>query len=133
MKRLVSFALAVAMLLCMVVASASAGTFSASNLAKSKASNSATETKTTGNGVSAKGTTTSMTANATFFFRVWKYTAWQASNGATVSGNKSFTMTTLKDGNDQPRLWKGTSYYIAATHSKSSKVETASCGGTWNP
>lgn len=134
MKKLISLLLAVSMLLCLAFSSAYAdGTFSASKLAKGDASNSASIEKTTGNGVAAQGNVTSMTSNATFFFRVWKNSTWQASNGKRVSGTGSFSLTTLYDGNDNPRLWKGTSYYIAVTHSSYSSVTTASTSGTWHP
>lgn len=133
MKRFFGLFLTIILLTSLLVPSALAAGFSTGALSKGAASNSSSVTKTTGNGVSATGETTNMTNNATFHFRVWKNSSWQASEGKRVSGTQIFSMKTLYDGYGNPRLWKGTSYYLASTHSSTSSVSSASCSGTWAP
>lgn len=134
MKRFVSMLLAVIMLLCITISSASAAGFSTEPLAKNSAHNTSVVEKTTGNGVAAGADVSYMTPNATFHFRVWKNSpVWQASDGVRKTGIGHVTMTTLYDGNGQPRLWKGVSYYLAVTHSQYSNVSSGSTRGEWNP
>lgn len=133
MKRFFGLFLVVILLTSLLVPSALAASFSTGALSKGEASNSSSVTKTTGNGVSATGKTTNMTNNATFHFRVWKNSSWKASEGKRISGIKSFSLKTLYDGYGNPRLWNGTSYYLASTHSSTSNVSSASCSGTWAP
>ena len=132
MKRLVSVILLVVMILT-VCATAFAADFSTPELAKNAVKNSGNIKKTTGNGTSAKVSATMSKSKATFHFRVWKYTGWQASEGARITNSGSATLKTLRDGNDEPRLWKDVNYYLAATHSSQSKVNKASSSGSWNP
>ena len=134
MKRFVSMLLAVVILLCITISSASAAGFSTTTLSKNGVHNTPAVTKTTGNGVVAGADVSYMTPNATFHFRVWKNSpVWQASDGVRKTGIGHVTMTTLYDKYGQPRLWKGVSYYLAVTHSQYSNVSSGSTRGEWNP
>lgn len=134
MKRFVSMLLAVVMLLCIIISSASAAGFSTPTLSKNGVHNTSAVEKTTGNGVAAGADVSNMTTNATFHFRVWKSSpVWQASDGVRKTGIGHVTMTTLYDNYGQPRLWKEVSYYLAVTHSQYSNVSSGSTCGEWNP
>lgn len=134
MKRFVSMLLAVVMLLCITISSASAAGFSTPTLSKNGVYNTSAVTKTTGNGVAAGADVSGMTTNATFHFRVWKSSpVWQASDGVRKTGTGHVTMTTLYDNYGQPRLWKEVRYYLAVTHSQYSNVSSGSTCGEWNP
>lgn len=135
MKRILSMILAISLVLSIGLSSAFAeGYFdTVSMLAKGESRKSDTETKTTGNGVAAAGRVSGMTDGATFHFRVWKSTSWKASEGVKVTGERNFTMATLYDGNNNPRLWKTVDYYIVATHSSASGKTSAETWGFWHP
>ena len=134
MKRLVSVVLLVVMILTVCATAFADHTFSTDSLAKTKANNFGNYQKTTANGTPAKVKDVSMSSKkATFHFRVWKHTGWQASEGARITGSGSATLKSLKDGNGEFRLWHNESYYLAATHSEKSKVNSASSSGKWVP
>lgn len=134
MKRFVCLVLATIMLMCMVLVSASAATFTVPSTNKGSGDVlSGTVEKTTGVGTKSTGSVSSMTTNAKFVFRTRKDTGYNASNTTTVSGANSFSMTTLYDGYGEALLRKGYSYKLAYTHSSSSGVSSGKCNGTWAP
>ena len=136
MKRLVSVVLLVVMILT-VCATAFADDHRFSTPALKKDANYSTGkfSKTTKTGSAAYVSTSSMTPNATFHFRVWRSSSYQASNGARITGEGSANLTTLKDDYGNSRLRQGDkySYFLKATHSTYSKVNEASCSGQWRP
>ncbi len=132
MKRLVSVILLVVMILT-VCATAFAADFSANSVKKDNAVPTGKITKGTKTGSAAYVSTSYMTPNATFHFRVWRSSSYQASNGARITGNGSANLTTLKDDYGNSRLRKDYDYFLKATHSTYSKVNEASCSGTWRP
>ncbi len=134
MKRLVSVVLLVVMILT-VCATAFAADFSTPTLKKDKNYSTGKLSKTTETGSAAKVSTSWMTSNATFHFRVWRSSTYQASNGARITGAGSASLTSMKDDYGKYRLRQGSnySYFLKATHSTYSKVNEASCGGSWNP
>ena len=134
MKRFISVVLVVVMILT-VCATAFADNFSTPTLKKDKNCSTTPLSKTTKTGSAAKVSTSWMTSNATFHFRVWRSSTYQASNGARITGAGSVNLTSLKDDYGNYRLRQGTnySYFLKATHSTYSKVNEASCSGTWNP
>ena len=135
MKRFISVVLVVVMILT-VCATAFAGDhyFATEDLAKTKKNTFGNYQKTTANGTPAKvKNATVSSSKGTFHLRVWKHTGWQASEGGRITGSGSLTLKSMKDGNNEFRLWHDESYYLAATHSEKSKVNSASCTGYWVP
>lgn len=134
MKRFISVVLVVVMILTVCATAFADGPFSAKGLKKGANSKTDKIAKESGNGVAAYVYVDKMSSKATYHFRVWMTANWQASEGKRLSGNnKSTSLATLRDGYDNPRLWNGEQYYLVATHSDYSKVNTASTNGTWHP
>lgn len=131
MKRFISVVLVVVMILT-VCATAFADNFSATDVKKDKHADTLYIKKGTKTG-SAANVSASMTNNATFHFRVWRSSSYQASEGARITGSGSATLRTLKDDYGNSRLRKDYKYFLRATHSTYSKVNEASCSGSWNP
>lgn len=131
MKRFISVVLVVVMILT-VCATAFAANLPTSSITKEDHKDTTPVSKGSKTGSAAK-VSASMTNNATFHFRVWRSSSYQASEGARITGSGSATLRTLKDDYGNSRLRKDYSYFLRVTHSTYSKVNEASCSGTWNP
>ena len=139
MKRFISVILVVVMILT-VCATAFAADFSTPTLKKDKNYSTGKLSKTTKTGSAASVTVKDMTQDtngtyATFHFRVWRSSTYQASNGDRITGKGSASLTSMKDDYGKFRLRQGSdySYFLKATHSTYSKLSEAKCNGSWNP